>query len=100
MPWARQFRLQRGDEGPVLGVDRADAAEVEVVLGDLFQPLPGDVAAPGDVLQERDDVVRPFRAAEGEHEQRVVGVGGVVEAGGVERLGAGDRHLDLPRRET
>lgn len=62
-------------QGPVLGVDRADAAEQEVVLADLLEPLLGDAPAAGHVRQERDHVVRAFGAAEGEQQQGVVGSG-------------------------
>ena len=36
-----------GDQGPVLAVDGADAAEAVVVLGDLLEPRGGTVAARG-----------------------------------------------------
>ena len=68
----REVRLDRRDQRAVLRVDRADAAEAEVVLGHLEQPLARDPAAPGDVLQERQHVVRPLRPAEGHQQERVV----------------------------
>ncbi len=46
------------------------------MLSDLFEPLAGDAPAACDVLQERHDVVRAFRSAEGEQEEGVIGGGG------------------------
>ena len=66
---------QRVQQFPVLGVDGADAAEQEVVLPHLLEPLAGDAAATGDVLQERDHVVGAFGAAEGQQQQGVIGAG-------------------------
>ena len=54
-----------------LAVDRADTAEVIVVLGDLLEPLAGDVAAPGDVLEERHHVVQALGPAEADDQDRV-----------------------------
>ncbi|GAA3496736.1 hypothetical protein GCM10019016_038370 [Streptomyces prasinosporus] len=45
------------------------------MLSDLLQAFLGDAASAGDVLQERDHVVRALRAAEGKQEQGVVGGG-------------------------
>src|SRR5690606_25903338 len=42
------------------------------VLSHLLQPLSRDVAATGDVLQERDHVIGSLRAAKGQQQQRVV----------------------------
>jgi hypothetical protein len=67
---------QRGEQGPVLVVDRAAAAEVEVVLGHGLEPLGRDAPAPGDVLEEGHHVVGLLGAAEGQQQDRVVGVGG------------------------
>ena len=66
-----QLRLERGDQLAVLGVDRADAAEQLVVVRDVEQPLARDVAAARDVLEERQHVVRPLRAAERDEHDRV-----------------------------
>src|SRR3712207_6988892 len=73
--------ISRRGQRPVLLVDRADPAEVRVVLGDVEQALARDAAAAGDVLEERHDVVGPLWATEAEHEQRLPpsgrrGVGG------------------------
>ena len=68
----REQLPDRGHRVAVQLVDRRDPAEVPVVLGDLEQPLPRHAPAPGDVLEERHDVVRPFRAAERKPQQRVV----------------------------
>ena len=68
-------RVELGSEGrdqrPVLRVDRADAAEVLVVLRDLLEPLARHVAAARDVLEERNHVVRSFGPAERDDEDRV-----------------------------
>ena len=74
-----QLSFERGDQRPVLGVDRADAAEMRVVLGDLFEPFPWDVAAAGDVFQKWHDVVHALGATEREHEERIVRARGVVK---------------------
>ncbi len=66
---------QRVQQGAVLVVDGADPAEPEVVLPDFLEAFLGDAPPACHVLQERDDVVRAFRAAEGEQEQGVVGTG-------------------------
>ncbi|GAA0336679.1 hypothetical protein GCM10010319_10830 [Streptomyces blastmyceticus] len=43
------------------------------MLPDLLEALAGDPAAAGDVLQERNDIVRALGAAEREQQQGVVG---------------------------
>ena len=81
------------DQRPVLGVDRADAAEELVVMRDLLEPLAGDVAPARDVLEERDHVVHPLRPAERDDEDRVEArgrEGGDEPVGG--RLGNGLAH--------
>ncbi|GAA3376592.1 hypothetical protein GCM10020367_48900 [Streptomyces sannanensis] len=60
------------------------------MLPDLLEPLLGDAPAAGHVLQERDDVVRAFGAAEGEQQQGVV-------RGSVTRFGHGNDPATLPR---
>ena len=40
-----QLAFERGDQRPVLSVDRTDAAEMRVVLGDFFEPFSGNIAA-------------------------------------------------------
>ena len=68
-------RAERGDQVADLVVDRADAVEMVVVLGDLEHPLAGDVPAPQDVLQERHHVVASLRAAEADDQDRVIAGG-------------------------
>ena len=87
--------LQGGDERPVLLIDGADAAEVRVVRGDLREAFPRDVAAAGHVFEEREDVVHPLRAAEGEDEQGVVRAGGIVVERRAGTRGALDGHARL-----
>ena len=53
-------------------VDRAHAAEVLVVRGHLPQALRRHVLPAQDVLEERQHLVLPLGATEGDHEQRVV----------------------------
>ena len=74
MPVRAQLGLERGDQLAVLGVDRADAAEQLVVMRHLEQPLARDVAAAGDVLEERHHVVHPLGPAERDDHDRVVRV--------------------------
>ena len=57
----------------VVLVDRADAAEVAVVVRDLLEALVGDAAPARDVAQERDHVVLTLGAAEPGEQDRVVG---------------------------
>ena len=94
---AGEFGLHGGLERAVLLVNRADAAVGAVVVRDLFEPLVRDAAAPGDVAEERDDVLLALRAAEGGQEDGVVllgshpaGLGDGVHCGhlGVERTHA------------
>jgi len=66
----------RGDQGPVLVVDRAASSEGVVVLAHLGQPLLRDPLAGGDVAQEGQHVVGLLRAAEGDQQQGVVRFGG------------------------
>ena len=62
---------QRGDQGAVLRVDRADAVEALVVAGNLLEPLARDVAPARDVLEERHHVVHALGPAERDDEERV-----------------------------
>jgi hypothetical protein len=55
-----------------LVVDRAAAAEVVVVLGDLGQPRLRHVPSAGHGAQERQHVRRFLRAAEGDQQEGVV----------------------------
>ena len=70
---ASRHSLERCLERAVLRVDGTHTAEVAVVVRDLFKPLIGDAAPPGDVAEERDDVVLALRAPEPGEEDRVVG---------------------------
>ena len=54
-----QLALERRDQLPVLLVDRADAAEVLVVLGDFEHPLARHVLAAEHVFEKRQHVVGP-----------------------------------------
>ena len=76
-----ELRLERGLERAVLRVDGAHAAEVAVVVRDLFEPLVGDAAPARDVAKERDDVLLPFGSAEAGEQDRVVGDGHLHERG-------------------
>src|SRR5262245_40029653 len=62
-----------GEQLPALVVDRAPATVAVVVLPYLREPFGWDAAAAGDVLQERDHVVRALRPAKRQEQQRVVG---------------------------
>src|SRR4030088_657521 len=59
------------DERAVLCVYRRHATEAEVVLTHDAQALERDVASAGDVLQERDDIIRALRTAERDDQQRI-----------------------------
>jgi hypothetical protein len=93
----RQLGPQRREQRAVLVVDRAAAAELPVVLGDLGQPLARDPAPPGDVLEEREHLVRPLGTAEGEQQDRVVGGEPGLPAGRGLALGhgVGRRHTTM-----
>jgi len=78
---AIEFRPQCREQGPVLFVDRAAAAEVLVVLGHLQHALARYVAAAENVLEEREHVVGAVRTAEGNEEHRAVGRGLVLAHG-------------------
>ena len=78
-----QLRLECLDQLTVLGVDRTDAAEQLVVVGDIEQALARDVASARDVLEERQDVVRPFGAAERDEHDRIELVCGPTRDGAV-----------------
>src|SRR4029453_3663787 len=62
-----------GEQLAALVVDRAPATEAVVVLAHLREPFGWDVAATGDVLQERDHVIWALRPAKRQEQQRVVG---------------------------
>lgn len=82
-PVLREVLAQRVQQLAVLPVDRADAAEAEVVLPDLLEALARDAAPARDVLQERHDVFGPLGTAEGQQQEGVVGGGGAFgRAGG------------------
>ena len=68
-----QLGLERSDQRAVLLVDRADAAEQLVVVRDVEQPFARDATPARHVLEERQNVVRPFRPAERDDEDRVEG---------------------------
>ena len=72
---SRQLLLQGGDEGTVLGVDRAHPAEAVIMLGHLEQAPAGYVAPRGDVLEEGEDIVGTLRPAEGHHHEGVTPLG-------------------------
>ena len=98
-PVDRQAEPARGDLGvegglqlTVVLVDRRDAAEVAVVVRDLFEASVGDASATRHVPQVRDHVVLTLRAAEAEQQHGVVRdrFGGVGLAG----AGRGGRARD------
>ena len=64
-------RPHRRDQLAVAGVQRADPAEVPIVLLDGVQPFGRHAPPAGDVLQERPHVLRSLRAPERQDEQRV-----------------------------
>src|SRR5687767_9709829 len=76
---AAQLAFERGDQRPVLGVDRADAAKMRVVTGDFFEPFAWNIAAAGDVFQKWHDVVHALGTTERKYEERVVRACGIVK---------------------
>jgi hypothetical protein len=66
-----QARSERCDEGTVLGVDRADAAQGEVVLPHLRKPGGRDSATGRDAFQERQDLLRTLGPTEGHNQDGV-----------------------------
>ena len=88
---AVELGLQGGDQGPVLSIDRAHAAEMVVMFGHGQHSLARNVLAAEHVFQKRDDVVRLFRAAERHHQQSVV-----LLAGGTFMLAASRTTRSLP----
>ncbi len=74
-----QRARQVGHVAPVELVDRADAAEVLVVLLDGVEAFRGHVAAAGHVLEERPHLVGRLRASEGQDQDGVVGSAHAVQ---------------------
>src|SRR5262249_39093773 len=69
-----QFRNQCGNERPDLRVDRASPAEMVVVPGNLLQACLRNIAAAGDVPQERQDVFGTLRTSKSDDQDRIVGI--------------------------
>ncbi|MPM66732.1 hypothetical protein SDC9_113643 [bioreactor metagenome] len=67
-----QLCAQRSGQRIVLGVDRAGAPEVVVVLSHQLQALGRDCASASHIPQERHDVVRDTRTPEGYEHDPVV----------------------------
>ncbi len=59
-----QFRFQRGNQSPILGIQRADAAEMGVVLGHCQHSLAWHILAAQHIFQKRHHIGRAFRSAE------------------------------------
>ena len=59
-----KLRANRRQEFAVMLVDRADAAEVVVVLGNFQQPFARNVSASCHVFEERQNIVPAFWTAE------------------------------------
>src|SRR4030095_1737650 len=96
----------RRRKGAVLSVDRAHSAEPLVGPRDLEEPLPGDPAPPGDVLEEGQQVLGTLGSTERDEEEGVVFAApgtayhGAIMAGSsglCERAGSG-RCTDSPNR--
>src|ERR1700712_3631828 len=73
LPPLGQLEFNLLDYRTVDPVDRRDAIEVVVVLGYRVEALRRDTATPGDVLQERPNLLGPLGSAEREEKQRVDG---------------------------
>ena len=96
-----QLTLQGGDQLPAVVVDGGAAAELLVLLGHLGQALVRDVAAPGHVAEEGEDVIWLLGPAEGQHEDGVEGGGGhggMLAAGSA--TGRGDPAGGIAEPET
>ena len=72
-PVAGKFFFEPRDQGAVLLVDRAFAAELIVVLGHGQHALARDIFAAEHVFQKRNHVLRALWPTEGDKKQRVVG---------------------------
>ena len=108
-----EFLIQHLDQSTVLVVDGALTLEMVVVLGNLDHPFAGNVSASQDIFKERNHVVRPLGATEGDDDEGVVGDGSSRGIGGgsfqydfssggtggsASSVGGGPRVLDsLPR---
>ena len=68
-----ELGAKRGQQRAVLAVDRAHAADLVVVLGDVDQPFPWHPATGGHILQKWHHVVGPFGTTEGDEEHGVIG---------------------------
>ena len=70
-----QMLFDVSPELPGLGINRADTAEMVVMLRDFQHPLPGDIPAAQHILQERENLIRAFGPAEGDNQNSIVGMG-------------------------
>src|ERR671912_388211 len=71
-PGGREVGFEGRDQCSVLIVDRRPAAEQEVVLPRLCEALARNAPPAGDVLEERQDVLRTLRPSEAQEEQGVI----------------------------
>jgi hypothetical protein len=63
-PTAVEFFPESRKQREVLRVDRALAAEMMVMLGNLEHPFPRDIPPTEHVFQERHHIIRPVRSTE------------------------------------
>ena len=73
----RQLSGERCLQLTVVLVDGADAIEVTVVMGNLFETFVGDAATAGDIAQKWDDVILALGATKTHHPDAVI-VGGLL----------------------
>ncbi len=69
-PVRGEIVCQRGNQGAVLGVDGTHAAKQAVMRGDGFQSRRRHTVA-HNPFQKGNDLILPFRTAEGKEEQGV-----------------------------
>src|SRR6266581_3206893 len=67
-----KLRLQRGDEFPILLVDRTAAAEMIIVLGHGQHSFARNILSPQDIFEEGNNLLVRFWTPKRHHQQRVI----------------------------
>ena len=69
-----KFRSHGLEQFPHLAIDRADTAEMVIMMCYVEKPLSGHVPSPGHVLEEGKHILGFFRTAETHDQNRVEGL--------------------------